>query len=308
MANIAAQASQAAAQGQQMLNDYRNKATGYQGQYNDYVNQANQAQGQVKNYTNYMAGEGSGGNQYNVGLQKQLGDLGYDPAQMTAARNNLNQANGALSAYSDFANTGAAKFGLNAGGFAAANAGALSGLNNNIAAQQGVVNSLSDIYKTAQTGANQFAGQQVQSEQNTLAGYQKAFENASSMRDQAASMMNFYDQLAQQQGGLNAQQQQYYAQAQQAYAAASAAQAQAGLYAAQAAQTQQQIDLMNKATAQNAASKAAGNTGIGVLAPGQTGITRNGSVVGVQQPKAAPAKSGGGNLLSGLLNGLRSFA
>lgn len=218
--NVAAQASQAAAQGQQQLTNYNNQAAQSKNDYGTYQGQANQAGQQVQDYTKYMAGEGSGGNQYNVGLQSQLGQLGYDPAQMLAARTNLNQANGAASAYSDFANTGAAKFGLNAGGFAAANSGALSGINNNIAAQQGVVNGLSDLYKTAQTGANQFAGQQVQSEQNTLGGYQDTYTNAANQRDQAASMMNFYNNLAQQQGGMNATQAQNYAQAQQAYAAA----------------------------------------------------------------------------------------
>jgi|SRR6185312_4359162 len=225
--SIAAQASQAAAQGQQQLANYNNQAAQSKNDYGTYQGQANQAGQQVQDYTKYMAGEGSGGNQYNVGLQNQLGQLGYDPAQMAAARSNLNQANGALSAYSDFANTGAAKFGLNAGGFAAANAGALGNINNNIAAQQGVVNNLSDLYKTAQTGANQFAGQQVQSEQNTLGGYQKVYENAANQRDQAASMMNFYNNLAQQQGGMNSQQAQAYATAQAQYAAASLAGAQA---------------------------------------------------------------------------------
>lgn len=231
--NLTAQANQAAAQGQQQLANYNNQAAQSTSDYNAYKGQADAANQQVQDYTKYMAGEGSGGNQYNVGLQSQLGQLGYDPAQMTAARNNLNQSQGALSAYSDFANTGASKFGLNAGGFAAANAGALSGINNNIAAQQGVVNGLSDLFKTAQTGANQFAGQQVQSEQNTLGGYQKVYENAANQRDQAASMMNFYNNLAQQQGGMNAQQAQYYAQAQQAYAASSQAMAQAALLASQ---------------------------------------------------------------------------
>jgi hypothetical protein len=141
----------------------------------------------------------------------------------------LNQATGALSAYSDFANTAASKWGMNAGGFAAANAGALSGLNNNIASNQGVVNSLSDLYKTAQTGANQFTGQVIQGQHETLGGLQQVFTNATNQRDSAANMMQFYDELAQKQGGLNAQQQQYYAQAVQSYAQASQAQAQAAL-------------------------------------------------------------------------------
>lgn len=247
--DINALAEQSAAQGQGQLNDYIGKATDYRGQYNQYQQQADAANKSVSDYTDYMKNEGSAGNQYHAEQTKELGELGYDPEQMTAARGNLNQATGALSAYSDFANTSASKWGLNAGGFAAANAGALGSLNNNIASNQGVVNGLSDLYKTAQTGSNQFTGQVIQGEQTTMAGLQEVFSNAANQRDSAASMMNFYDDLASKQGGLNAQQQQYYAAAKQAYAGAQAAMAQAGLYAAQAAQTQQQItqgqDYMN---------------------------------------------------------------
>lgn len=260
--SLPAQASQAAATGNSMLNDYRNKATGYKADYGNYQGQADAANQQVHSYTDYMAGAGSAGNQYHNELGSQLGQLGYDPAQMQAARGNLNQATGALSAYSDYANNAASKFGLNAGGFAAANAGALSGLNNNIAAQQGVVSGLSSLYGQAQTGANQFAGQQVQGEQNTLAGYQKVYENAANQRDSASSMMNFYDDLAQKQGGLNAQQQQYYAQAQQALASAQAAMAQAGLYGAQAAQQRLQTSSTQDAINQYGLGTALGlNTG-----------------------------------------------
>lgn len=230
---LAAQAATANTQGNQMLANDQNQASTAQGNYNTYSNQANTANQQVNDYANYMAGAGSGTNLYNTALTNQEQQLGYDPNQMTAARGNLNQATGALSAYGDFANSAASKFGLNAGGFAAANSGALSGLNNNIAAQQGVVTGLSNIYGQAQTGANQSAGLGVQGEQNTLAGYQNTFQNAASQRDSAASMLQFFNQLASTQGGLNAQQQQYYAQAQQAMASAQQAMAQSALLASQ---------------------------------------------------------------------------
>lgn len=229
-----------------MLNDYRAKANDYSGQYNSYKGAADAAQNSVKSYANYMQNEGSAGNQYHNEFEKQKTDLGYDPAQMTAARANLTQATGALSAYSDFANTAASKWGMNAGGFAAANSGALSGLNNNIASNQTVVNSLADLYKTAQTGANQFTGQVIQGEQNTMQGLQQVYANAADQRDKAASMMNFYNDMAQKQGGFNAQQAQYYAQAQQAYAAASQAMAQASLLAAQTKLANQQYTAYDK--------------------------------------------------------------
>lgn len=257
--DIAAQAAQAAAQGQQQLADYKSKATNAKGQYDTFTGQATDANKKVADYTDYMKNEGSAANVYHGEQDKQLGELGYDPGQMTAARGNLNAATGALSAYSDFASTGASKWGMNAGGFAAANAGALGSLNNNISANQGVVTSLADLYKTAQTGANQMTGQVVAGQHETLGGLQSVFANAKSQADSAASMMNFYDDLASKQGGLNAQQQQFYAQAQQAYAQSSAAMAQANLYAQQAGLAKQQLtrqDQLYKSQDQAAAAKA----------------------------------------------------
>lgn len=262
--DIAALAARAAAQGEAQLADYSNKASGYSTQYNQYQQQADAANKNVSDYTDYMKNEGSAGNQYNTAFEKQKGELGYDPNQMTTARANLNQATGALSAYSDFANTAASKWGMNAGGFAAANAGALSGLNNNIASNQGVVTSLADLYKTAQTGANQFTGQVIQGEHETLGGLQSVFQNASTQRDSAASMMNFYNDLAQKQGGLNAQQQAGYAQAQQSLAQAQQAMAQASLFGQQASLLQQQRERTAQmyANQDNAQASANANNGL----------------------------------------------
>jgi hypothetical protein len=278
--SLQAQASQAAAQGQAQLANYNSQAGASKAQYGTFQGQAQAAQNQVGDYTNYMANAGSGGNQYNAGLNSQLGQLGYDPAQMTAARGNLNQSQGAMSAYSDFANQAASKFGLNAGGFAAANSGALQGINNNIASNQGVVNGLTDLYKTAQTGANQYAGQQVQSENNTLAGYQNVYKNAADQRDQAASMMNFYDQLAQQQGGMNGQMQQYYAAAQQAMASANQAMAQSAYLASQTTEKNLQNQGTQAQLTQSAAAAAAENTATQQSSVGQyyknVGVKNNG--------------------------------
>lgn len=240
-----------------MLQNDLDQSNTYKAQYNDFSGQATAANQAVKNYTGYMEGEGSAANQYHSELGKQLGDLGYDPAQMTAARGNVNQAVGALSAYSDFANTAASKWGMNAGGFAAANSNALSGLNNNIATNQNVVNGLGDLYKTAQTGANQFTGNVIQGQHETMAGLQEVFTNASNQRDNAGQMMSFFSDLASKQGGLNAQQQQYYAQAQQAYAAATQALAQASLFSKQSALAQQQFDNQQKLYADQQKAAAA---------------------------------------------------
>ena len=257
--NLQAQAQKAATQGQAQLADYTDKAATYSNQYNSYQQQADAANKSVQSYTDYMKGEGSAGNQYKTAFTSQLGDLGYDEGQMTSARGNLNQATGALSAYSDFANTAASKWGMNAGGFAAANAGALSSLNNNIASNQNVVTGLTDLYKTAQTGANQFTGQVIQGQHETLGGLQQVYSNAANQRDSAGSMMNFYNDLAQKQGGLNAQQQQYYAQAQQAYAQAQQAMAQSSLLLQQSALAKQQLDRTNQMYTNQDQAEAAKN-------------------------------------------------
>jgi hypothetical protein len=301
MVNLAANAAAAAATGQAMLADYTKKATDYRGQYSNYQGQADAANKSVNEYTEYMKNEGSAGNQYNTAFDKQKTELGYDPEQMTMARANLNQATGALSAYSDFANTAASKWGMNAGGFAAANAGAMGSINNNIASNQGVVNGLHDIYKTAQTGANQFTGQVIQGQHETLGGLQQVFTNAANQRDSAASMMNFYDDLASKQGGLNAQQQQYYAQAQQAMASASQAMAQTSLLLQQ---VQQGKDYMGSsaykkyldtgspaAQATAAPSKPVANA----PAPAGPGLsnTKKGAVVGSLVPGVGTALGAG---------------
>lgn len=231
--NLEAQAAQAAATGQQMLQDYRNKSSNYKNEYERYKSEADTANKGVQDYTEYMKGEGSAGNQFKGEMGRQLGELGYSEDAMTGARNNLTQATGAMSAYNDFANTAASKWGMNAGGFAAANANALGSINNNIVSNQSVVDSLHDIYKTAQSGANAFTGQVVQGQQNTLAGLQKVFENAANQRDSSLSMVQFYDDLASKQGGLNAQQAQYYAAARQALASAQQAMAQSALLMSQ---------------------------------------------------------------------------
>jgi hypothetical protein len=308
--DIAAQAAQAAAQGQQQLTDYKNKATTAQGQFTDFNNQATDANKKVSDYTDYMKNEGSAQNVYHGEQDKQLGDLGYDPQQMTAARANLNQATGALSAYSDFANTSASKWGMNAGGFAAANAGALSGINNNIAANQGVVSGLSDLYKTAQTGANQLTGNVIAGEHETLAGLKTVFDNAKSQADSARSMMNFYDDLASKQGGLNAQQQQFYGQAQQAYAQASAAQAQAALYGQQAALAKQQLDhqadlYKNPQPVPGANGAAPGGTTPGSGGPAWYGID---NISNYLSPGIHNAAAAAGHAASVVGNGAKDWA
>lgn len=288
--DIATLAANAATQGQQMLASDQNNAATYKGQYNQYQQAADAAQKGVSDYTDYMKNAGSAGNQYDTAFDTQKKELGYDPAQMTAARGNLNQSTGALSAYSDFANTAASKWGMNAGGFAAANAGALGSLNNNVASNQNVVNGLHDIYKTAQTGANQKTGLVISGEHETLGGLQGVYNNAANQRDSAGQMMQFFENLAGTQGGLNAQQQQYYAAAKASYAAASASAAQAAYLASQ---THGQ-DMANQMTQNGMNSQQYKDYLAGK-------VDAQGKPIGQQQAVTSPPAAGGG-LLSNDLN------
>lgn len=218
-----------------MQQDFTNKANSYAGDYSNYQNQANQAQGDIKNLNTYMSGAGSATNLYNNALTSQEGQTGYNQQQMQASMQNLSQAQGSLSAYNDFANTAASKYGMNAGGLAAANAGAQGSINNNIAAaSQGFANQ-QKAYELAQTGAAQQSGLGVQQQQTQLAGYKNVYDNAFAQQQQAQANMQAYSKLAQDQGGLTAQQYQAYAQSNALAIQADAAmkQAQAAMVSAQ---------------------------------------------------------------------------
>jgi len=226
--------NQAQQQGQANYNDYIQKANKYSSDYYNYKGQADTAQGQMSDFSKYMQNEGNASNLYKNALFNQLGMTGYDQNQMQNAMRSLTQSQGNLSAYNDFANTAASKWGMNAGGLAAANAGALSNINNNIgAASQGLSNQ-QQAYQLAQTGANQEAGLGIQQQQTQLAAYKSIYDQAFAQQQQASSNMLAYQKMAQEQGGLTAQQVQMYqqsatlaAQAEQAMASAAAAMANA---------------------------------------------------------------------------------
>lgn len=276
--NVAAQASQAAAQGQQQLTNYNNQATQSKNDYGTYQGQADAANNAVQQQAQFIQGAGSGTNLYNNQLSTFLGNgqngVGYDAGAAQQATQGLAQGLGQQADYNNYMNTAASKFGLNAGGFAAANAAGQAQNNNNVNMASQLNNAYLAKYATAQTGANQATGLGVQTEQNALTGLQNTYTNAAGQRDQAAQMMQFYNGLAQQQGSLNASQQQAYATAQQQYAAAGQAAAQAALLSQQTNLANQQFthtaDLY-KNTAQDQANQqsAAYNKSVGLSPNGQ---------------------------------------
>lgn len=242
-------AQQAQAEGNAAQAKSTSQADTYRNDYTNYQNQANAANQNIQDQNAYMKGAGSATNLYNTALDAQSVKTGYNQGAMQSAQNNLAQAQGSMSAFNDFANTGASKWGLNAGGLAAANAGATAGLNNNIASSGNALGIQQKAYEMAQTGANQEAGLNVQQQQVQLAGYKNAFDAATKQQDTAASQMDYFSNLAAQQGVWTTQNVQGYqaakeldaraklnaASAAAAYAQAQAAIAQAGLYGSQAA-------------------------------------------------------------------------
>jgi len=231
------QASQdAQTTGDARVADYTNKANNFAGQYSNYQGQANAANQNIQNQNAYMQGAGSANNLYNNAFDQQSLKSGYNLGNMQSAQNNLAQAQGSQSAYNDFADTAASKWGLNAGGFAAANAGATQGLNNNIQSAGAAVAKQQQNFQNAQTGANQQTGLNLQQQSMQLQGYKNAFDSAYQQQQQSQSTMLAYQKMAQDQGGLTAQQVQGYQQSK-----ALSAQANASLASAQASIAQAKL-------------------------------------------------------------------
>lgn len=233
--NIAAQANQAAQQGQQLLGNFRSNATGAQGQYNTFTDQATQANKQLQDQTAYMQGAGSATNLYNTKQQSLENETGFNPGQMQDANKTLFGLTGALTSAANQFNTpgGVGAYGMSAPALAGYQGSILQPLQagvSNANTQVGVLNTqLNNIL----TGAGQYAATGVQGEQATVDSLNKAVVNYQSQAAGALQNMQFYSQLASQQGSLNAQQAASYAAAQQAYASAQQAIAQAGLIISQ---------------------------------------------------------------------------
>lgn len=257
--NYDALGQDAQAQGQARTADYTNKANQFGGDYANYQNQANAANQNIQNQNAYMQGAGSANNLYSNAFNTQAGQTGYDQKALQAAQAGLTNAVGTQSAFNDFANQAASKWGLNAGGLAAANAGATQGLNNNIASQGGALAAQQKAFEQAQTGANQQTGLGLQQQQTQLQGYQNAFDAATSQQKTAQDNLQFYENLAQQQGGLTAQQVQGYQQSKALSAAAQASLASASLAIAQAKQTEYQMGAQQAADAKARQDATANN-------------------------------------------------
>lgn len=128
---------------------------------------------------------------------------------------------------------GVGAYGMSAPALASYEGSILNPLQTGVANANTQVGALNSELGTFETGANQATSNQVQGEQATITALSSAVTNYQAQAAQHLQTMQFYSQLAQQQGGLNAQQQQAYAQSAQLYAAASQANAQAKLLLSQ---------------------------------------------------------------------------
>jgi len=255
---LAAQAQQAATQGQNLFNSDNAQAASAKTDYGNYQTQANQAQQNQSDYANYMKNEGSGTNLYNTGLAQGEKAAGYNEGQAGQLGQQLAQAQNALANVNQASQSSTGGYGLSGaqlGNYYATQATPITS----------AVNSLSNSYGASQqalanatTIGNQYAGAGLQGEQTTSKSLNDVFASAKSQSDQALQNMQFYSQLASTQGGLNAANQKAFDDARNAYQQGQAAIAQAGMFAAQTVST-------NQGNAQGAAAaqytRSANNSG-----------------------------------------------
>lgn len=292
-AELTAQAHQAAAQGQQLLSQDQSTASQSQGDYNTYSGQANQATQQAQQaaqqaqaQAQYLQGAGSGANVYGQQLQNQVSQ--FDPqiqGQLAGANKSLFGLTGALNGATQQFNTpgGVGAYGLSAPALASYASSVLQPLQTGVSNANTQVGTLNNQLGTLETGASQGTSAQLQTEQGALTGFNQtaaqftaAAQNYQTQAATALQNVQFFSQLAQQQGGLNAQQQQAYATAIQGYT-----QAQAAMIGAQAA-------------ARNAATQAS-------LAPSQ--IAEQQAMAQYYSPPT-PSKTPSNNSVKGLTVGV----
>lgn len=231
---LAAQASKNAAQGQQMLSQDRTSAASYQKQYGTATNQAQAANKSLSSYTDYIKGAGNPLTLYNQGIAQGEQAQGFDPKVLAESTQNLTRMQNALGALSNASQSATGGYGLSGaqlGNFYATNAQPLqAGIN----AESNAVGNYQQLYQNALNQGQQGAALGVQGEQLTSQNLQSVAQNALAQQNNALSQMQFFKQLAQQQGSLNAQQYAAYQNAYNSYLASQAALQQAAAATTQA--------------------------------------------------------------------------
>lgn len=287
MASMQQLAQDAQVKGQQLQDSFTSSANTSRDQYNDFTNKATEANQNLQSETQYMQGEGSGTNVYNAALDKAKTDNGWDPEQLSSANKTLFSLNGALNgANAQFSTPGGVgSYGISAPALASYESGILQPLQTGVANANTQVGVLNNELGTLQTGAGQSTTAQVQSEQNVVAALTEAAKNYQTQAAASLQNMQFFSNLASQQGGLNAQQQQAYAAAEAAYAQATQAIAQSKL-------------LLSQTTGQNITNTAMQNQLNVSTAPKPAAPTPN---------KAAAAPAASSNPIGSAVNGVKNF-
>ena len=308
---LAASAAQAKTQGNQMLASDQANANSYGNAYNSDTAQSAAANKNLQSYTSYMQNAGNPLNLYNTGVSQAQQAEGFNPASLGTATQNLTQSQNALAALNQASQSSTGGYGLSGaqlGGYYSSLAAPLS---NQIGAQSTAVGNLKQLYQNALTQGQQGAQLGYQGEQTVSYNLNQVYQNAQNQAAQALSQVQFYKNLAQQQGGLNAQQQQYYAQSisalqnaqaalTQANAAAQQAAAQSALLGQQSAfQKLQNIAAQNQLNASKATTPAVSLQGSTPTLQGSTttpAATKTNSVASLLQPTGFSSGAGNFNI------------
>lgn len=228
--NIQAQANQSAANGQNLYNDFRNKASTFGDQFNQYRGQTDQAQQALKEFTNSMVDPNA---MYRGALGQARTDVGYDPEAARMATQNLIHGQSALNQIDEDSQRGMGGAGMTASQAAAMYGSQIQSLQKGISNANGAVGAYNNLYQNVLSQAGTQAQQGYQEQALKQSSLKDVFSNAVKQQEDAAQAMQFYENLSSQQGGLNASQAQAYAAAQQGMASAKQALAQASLFSAE---------------------------------------------------------------------------
>jgi hypothetical protein len=245
------QATQSAAQGQQRLQDYQNQAGQYKQSYQQYQQQSDAARQQQQEYAQYMQGAGSAQNIYQGRIGQSMQEQGLGQGDLGQATQNLTRSQNAMAQVQAAAAQGAGGYGLSGaqiGGFYGAQAAPLQA---QVQSSGTAVSNLQGLYQNALKSASDFLGGNIEQQKVHVANLSSLFEEANKQAEESSTLMQFFNKMAQDQGGLNAQQSQMYAQALKARREADTAIAQSQMLMAQsaafyatAAQTNKQTSLM----------------------------------------------------------------
>jgi hypothetical protein len=302
---LAEQAATAATQGQQLLSQDQSEAASAKSNYDNYSGQATQANQQEQSEAAYMQGAGSGQSVYNNELGTLEDSAGYNPSQLADANKSLFSLTGALNSANSSFNTpgGVGMYGVSAPAVASYESSILNPLQTGANTANTEVGALNTELGTFETGAGQATTNQVQSEQNTVTALNNAVVNYQAQATAALQNMQFYSNLAQTQGGLNASEQQSYATAEQALAQASQAIAQSKLLLAQT--TGQNITNQADINQLPAGTSISGLTSAAAKSGSSGGSSLSVGSANPQQTLSVGSLQGGGSVLQGAVNGAK---